>query len=137
MLNGRPDRLFEWIAAGIMLSMAGILALPGDSFERLGLKPIMTFGLTEEMLAAFLAGIGSLRCAALLANGAAKRMGAQARTVGALAGVFVWTVLGMILAIDSFITGRASLLAAVLACLTIGELFSCYRATYDAGRRGL
>lgn len=129
------DRLFEWVAAGIMLLITATLAFPGDTLERSALAPLLRAGVTEESLAGFFGTCGMLRAVALFANGRLRPSGARMRAIGSAAGAVVWAELALVLFLDSLLSGKPSFLLPILLGLIGGEMISCYRSVFDAGKR--
>lgn len=129
------DRLFEWVAATTMIFISMTLALPGETLERSALSPLLFHGVTEEGLASFFGICGTLRGVALFANGRLRPSGARMRAFGAIAGALVWVQLAVVLFFDSLISGKPSFLLPIFIGLVGGEMVSCYRAVFDAGKR--
>jgi hypothetical protein len=118
-----------------MLMICLTLALPGETLERSALIPLVAAGITEEGLAGFFGVCGTLRAIALFANGRLRPSGARMRALGSVAGALVWTELAVVLFLDSLVTGRPSFVLPILLGLVGGELISCYRSVFDAGKR--
>lgn len=129
------NRLFEWIAATIMLGIALALAFPGDSLARGPFAVLAGLGLTEKTMLLFFSVVGVLRVFALCANGRIPLYGPRVRAFGSLLGALIWFQIAVVFGVESLHGGVMSLVVPLYAGLTLGELVSCYRATYDAGRR--
>ena len=126
------NRLFEWIMAIMMLQIAVTLAMPGDTLGRGALRMLQEqMGLGESFIAVLLGCIGTLRCAALYANGNIPVHGPRARTAGSAIGALTLAVLMATMLYDSFVSGSGSILVPVFGSLIIGEVVSAYRATRD------
>lgn len=133
--SARTDRLFEWIMATAMLLLSATLWLPPETLERSALHPLLNAGFSEDTLAVLFGVFGVLRAGALVANGSVPIYGPWARHIGAGVGGFVWAQMAAVLVNDSIRTGLPALTAPIFLSLALGEVISCYRSVYDAGRR--
>jgi hypothetical protein len=131
----RTDRLFEWIMALTMVLLSLTLAHPAETFERSALRPLLEAGFSEDFLASTFGLMGALRACALFANGRIPTYGPWARNVGAFVGSLIWSQMAAVLLYDSIRTGLPALTAPIFLGLAIGEVASCYRSVFDAGRR--
>lgn len=118
----------------MMMFIGVTLALPGNvSSDPLAL--IVRTGIIDEAGLALIFGLtGAMRCVALYANGNAPIFGPRARAIGSSIAVIIWSQLTFASMLAGIAAGRTTLAAAIYGTLTVGELVSCYRASFDAGR---
>jgi len=133
-------RLFEWSVSAMLIGIALTIMLSphaiafGDFYivARIGL------GAKPQTFVLFFLLVGVARVAALYANGHWPIYGPRCRAAGALAGALIWSQMLAALCWWStqldYVSMGIPLGVPVYACLTAGELLSCYRAASD-GRR--
>lgn len=128
------NRLFEWMVSAMMVLIGFTIALPGPvASDPLGL--IIKYGLVGEDGLAFAFGmIGAARLCALWASSVFQTYGPRVRAIGSAFGSIVWLEMTIASIFAGISDGRTTLAASIYGTLTVGELISCYRATYDAGR---
>lgn len=130
------NRLFEWVVSGMMLMIGFTLAMPGEVASD-PLNVLVKSGVaSEEILAFFFCAIAMVRIMALWANGRIPTHGPRARAICSAVAALIWSQMALASVWVGTVAGQTTLAAAIYGSLTIGELLSCYRATYDAGRRG-
>jgi hypothetical protein len=120
------NRISEAGAAWIMVGLGvQIIAAPVPS-DYHALDMLLRW-LTGDFVAWFFIAVGSVRIAALIANGRWPRYGPWLRSIGALAGALIWSqmFLGLIVVTPDDLT---SLGAPVYFVMTWVELISIYRA---------
>lgn len=129
------NRLFEWIVSGMMLMIGLTLALPGDvASDPLNIL-VRSGAVSEDGLAVFFCMIALVRIVALWANGRIPVHGPRARAICSALAAIVWSQMTLASIWSGTVAGHTTLAFAIYGSLTVGELLSCYRATYDAGRR--
>jgi hypothetical protein len=128
------NRLFEWIVSAMMVLIGFTIALPGDVASD-PLNLIIKFGwVGEDGLAFFFGVVGAARLCALWASSIYHIYGPRIRAVGSALGSAIWLEMTFASVWSGVLTNKTTLAAAIYGSLTVGELISCYRATYDAGR---
>jgi hypothetical protein len=127
-----PQRLFEWMTAMMMLGIAATIAASPRTIESGGFHLMRDVGLTGARLGWAFVSIGSLRIAALYANGRWPFYGPWCRFAGAFVGALVWVQMSLALVAWSDTAGYISIGVTVYAFLALGEFISCYRAANDA-----
>jgi len=134
-------RLFEWCMATMMLLMAITLAMPGDTMERLALRPIAEMGFSEANMALVFGSVGAVRTMALFLNGYINNVrvgpkGAYARAFGAAVGCFIMGQFSFALIYDAIAVAHApSLSISVFGTLAGFEALSVYIAVLDGASR--
>jgi hypothetical protein len=128
------NRIFEWVAALMLFGIAFTLALPGDTLEKGQFKYLIEVGFNEAALAVFMSCVASVRLVSLYLNGRWPVYGARCRSIGAMFGAIVWSQMWFVILLHSMAVGVPSLGVPIYGFLALGEMLSCYRATYDAGR---
>ena len=133
---GRPTqagcRDTEWLSSLIMCVWALVLAVPGDSLAGPSFSAFHRLGLTETVWACAFGVMGGLRLAALYINGRSPRT-PYARMLGAFFGFISWGQVGFLVYEGTMATlGAISPGVAVYGVLSMVELRSLYRASYDA-----
>jgi hypothetical protein len=128
------DRLFEWVATvGMLLTAAEIVYWPetiqASSFH------LLLYVITPGGLSVFLGVFGVMRVTALVANGSWPDHGPRLRAMGAGSAAFIWAQMGMALAQSVAERGTLSPGVPIYLVLTLGEIFSAYRAMGDARLR--
>lgn len=126
------DRAIEWFSAGVMVAWGVTLSLPGDTLSQPGFVAFRRFGFSEEFWIFFLTFFGVLRLAALYINGRWPKS-PYIRMVCAACGAFVWgQVAYRIYEAAAINNTPVSTGSAVYGLLAAFELFSIYRAAFDA-----
>ena len=125
------NRLFEWLVSAMMVLIAITVAVSPKTIAFGGFAGIEAVGLTAPMVAVLFSLAGCLRCASLYANGHWPVYGPRCRAACALAGALIWVQMLYALTKWSLTSGYLSIGIPVYACLTIGEIISCYRAASD------
>lgn len=124
-------RLFEWVTTFIMLGMAATVIASPDTIEKGAFRYMLVAGFTPLVLGVFFVVVGSIRVGALYANGRSEVWGPRLRIVGALAGIFIWSWMGVALVMLTRDTGTLSLGIVNWIGLALGEVISCARAGSD------
>jgi hypothetical protein len=128
------NRLFEWIVSSMMVLMGFTIALPGSVVSD-PLNLLISQGwVGEDGLAFFFGIIGVSRLCALWASSHFMSYGPRVRAIGSALGSAIWLEMTFASVWSGMLANKTTLAAAIYGSLTIGELVSCYRATYDAGR---
>lgn len=128
------NRLFEWVVSGMMVMMGFTIALPGEvTSDPLSILSKNGF-IGEDGLAFFFGMVGIARLCALWASSQFHTYGPRVRAVGSALGSAIWLEMTLASLYSGYLSNKTTLAAAIYGSLTIGELVSCYRATYDAGR---
>ena len=126
------DRALEWFSACVMLAWGAVLAFPGDTLSGASFMAFRQLHMTEYLWAWLFGAIGAARLAALYVNGRWPRT-PHIRMVGALFGALSWAQVAWLIAEGTFFqTGVASTGMAVYGLLAAADLFSVYRAAFDA-----
>lgn len=126
------DRALEWFSGIVMLMWGFVLMAPGDTLAGPQYAAFLRFGATEEFWAFAFTGVGTMRLTALYINGRWPktplfRMGC------ALFGAVSWGQVTWLLLEVSLQTGGAlNTGIAVYGPFALAELFSIYRASFDA-----
>lgn len=115
----------------LMIGDAICLSIPGTfTGTFVLLRPL---GLPDSLFATFFAIFGTIRIFALIANGNIPVYGPRARSVCALVGAPVWGMMALSQMVQAA-NGHLSLALPTYSLLTIAEIASAIRATYDVGR---
>lgn len=126
------DRALEWFSGAAMLLWGLILALPGETMAGPSYAAFHRFGTTEEFWAYAMGATGIARLVALFINGRWPRT-PLIRMVGALFGLLCWSQITYLLLAGTYLaTGVASTGPAVYGLLALADLFSIFRAAFDA-----
>ncbi|WP_309086710.1 hypothetical protein [Chelativorans sp.] len=126
------NRRVEYLSASIMVGLAAIFALPGDTIqENEAFSYFIRTGWTEKQLAVLLGTVGCLWLVALWVNGHHRRS-PVVRCMGAFAGVMIWSHLTFLFVKHSLSAGVWSTGVAVYLTLALFDLASCYRSAADA-----
>ena len=126
------NRMFEWVMTVAMLGIALEVAIWPSSLAS-GSFRILLVVINPTGVALFFGAFGLLRIAALMANGNWPEHGPRMRAMGAGAAALMWGQMCVALVlITPDLGGVPSAGIPVYASLTIGELFSAYRAISDA-----
>lgn len=132
---GQPDRAIEWLSAIIMIAWAAVVMQPGDVITAEVLR-VMTRGAGEGAIATVFGLVGGLRIAALYINGRWPKT-PLIRMLGAGAGFVLWAQVAILFTTMPTALGHAAMLSvAVYGPLALADLFSIYRAAYDARYNG-
>lgn len=127
------ERLFEWLATGMMLGAGVLLLLWPESIVHGSYRYLVALGFTGWTLGSLFLIFGMPRLAALLANGLWPQAGPMCRVFGALGGAGMWAQMFIALATYTWKSGPSMALA-VYFFLMIGEIVSCWRAASDVVR---
>ena len=128
------NRLFEWVVSGMMVLIGFTIALPGEVISD-PLNLIIGYHIMGEEGLAFLFGVvGMGRMCALYVSSQYSNFGPRIRAIGSMLGSMIWMEMTIASIWSGAMSGKVTLAAAIYGSLTIGEVVSCYRATYDAGR---
>jgi len=126
------DRALEWFSALIMLSWGAVLAMPGDTLAGANFDAFRRYGMTEVFWAWTFGSIGAARIMALYINGKWPRT-PLIRMVGALFGAVSWAQVAWLITEGTLMkSGVASTGMPVYASLAVADLFSIFRAAFDA-----
>lgn len=130
-----PGRLFEWVAATMMIGIAIILTIWPQSIDDIvyrelirPLRGIVDDQIVESILRfCFFAG-GMLRYFALYANGRLPVIGPRLRGAGAGAAALLWSQMFVAGSMEIIKTGHGTVEVVLLGCMACGEIISCYRS---------
>ncbi len=133
---GRPtpagSRDTEWLCAVLMCAWALVLAVPGATLAGPSFPAVHRYGLTDTLWACAFGAMGALRLAALCIDGRSPRT-PYARMLCAFFGVLGWGQVAIMVYEGAVATlGIAAPDAALCGVLSLVELRSLYRASYDA-----
>lgn len=124
------ERLFEWLAAMMMIGIALLLIVSPQSLESGSYRYMLGVGLHASLLSCLCLCGGGTRLCALMANGLWPLWGPRLRAFGAVAGAYLW--FQMFLALASFTSPSGpSIGLPVYFTLMVGEFVSCWRAATD------
>jgi hypothetical protein len=130
------NRLNEWVMVACLFGLSlellvWPLAMEASSFQ------YVIFAREAFPVALFYLLVSCGRITALVINGRSLVYGPQARALGALAGALIWGL--MDLALFKLHFERANAIPSpgipIYLALTLGELFTAYRAMTDVSRR--
>lgn len=125
LLHHFNNRISEVVKALIMMGMGvQVLISPSSEFHALDL---LEKRLSENGIALLFLGVGSMRMAALIANGSWPEYGPWMRAIGALVGALIWSNMFLSLMFIS-LNELSSLGAPIFFVFTMVELVSIYRA---------
>ncbi len=122
----------EWLSATLMCAWALVLAVPGDSLAGPSFSAFHRYGLTETVWACAFGVMGGMRLAALYINGRSPRT-PYARMLGAFFGFLSWGQVAFLVlqgALEQLHVVSPGV--AIYGVLSLVELRSLYRASYDA-----
>lgn len=118
----------------MMVLIGFTIALPGAVASD-PLNLLTSFNIMgEDALAFFFGFVGMARLAALWASAQFLTYGPRVRAIGSVLGSAIWLEMTLASIWSGVLANRTTLAAAIYGSLTVGEIISCYRATYDAGR---
>lgn len=122
----------EWLSSVLMCAWALVLAAPGDSLAGPTFSAFHRYGLTETFWACAFGAMGGMRLAALYINGRSPRT-PYARMLCAFFGFLAWGQVAVLVLEGALSTlGVVSPGVAIYGVLSLVELRSLYRASYDA-----
>lgn len=126
------DRALEWFSALVMLSWGMVLAMPGDTMAGPAYAAFHRFGTTEDFWAWAFGMMGGIRLVALYINGRWPRT-PVIRMVCATFGAMSWAQVSWMLTEGTYLkSGIATTGTAVYGILALADLFSIFRAAFDA-----
>jgi hypothetical protein len=127
------DRALEWFSASIMLAWSLVLALPGQTLAGPSFAAFNRFDWMTEALWAWVFGVvGAARIVALYINGRWPKT-PHIRMAGSLFGALSWAQVAWLITEGTYnATGVASTGTAVYTLLALADIFSIYRARFDA-----
>jgi hypothetical protein len=126
------DRGLEWYSALVMVGWGFVLALPGDTLAGPSFVAFQRYGLTESFWAWLFGATGAARLAALYINGRWPTT-PYIRMFGSLFGAISWAQVAWLVAEGTFFSnGVASTGTVVYGLLALAEVFSLFRACFDA-----
>jgi hypothetical protein len=126
------DRALEWFSALVMVAWSVLLAFPGDTLSMPSFAEFHHFGMTETLWASGFGSIGMARLAALYINGRWPKT-PHVRMIGAMFGVVAWGQVAFMLTEGNLAAyGKVPTGAGTYGLLALADLFSIYRAAYDA-----
>lgn len=128
------NRLFEWVTSASLLAMAIQTAVFPDVIGSSNFRYILVI-IAPANLSLFLFVVGTVRIAALIANGRYwPKWSPKLRALGALGGALIWFQITVALMIYVSDVGRPpSPGIPVYLALMFGELISCYRVLASDG----
>lgn len=129
------NRLFEWVSTLMMWGIALTILWYPHTVATSSFHWLLILGFNSDHLMISFIGFGACRAGALVANGRWPVIGPVFRAVGAVGGAFLWFTLALSLYQMSYETDTLSLGVPVYAALTIGEIFSVFRAGTDVRPR--
>jgi len=126
------DRLFEWVMTTAMLGLAVEIAIWPSTIGASSFRFILAV-VSSQNMGLFFTMFGLMRIAALIANGHWPEHGPRLRAMGAGAASLMWGQMCVaLLMLAPHNQGVPSPGIPIYLALTIGELFSAYRAISDA-----
>jgi hypothetical protein len=126
------DRALEWFSALVMVAWSVLLAFSGGSLSLPSFGGFHRFGMTETLWAWGFGSIGMARLVALYINGRWPKT-PHVRMVGAMLGVVAWGQVAFMLTEGSLAAyGKVPTGAGTYGLLALADLFSIYRAAFDA-----
>jgi len=126
------DRGLEWFSALVMVAWGFTLALPGDTLAGPSFAAFHRYDLTETFWAWLFGAIGAARLVALYINGRWPTT-PFIRMVGSLFGAISWGQVSWLIAEGTYYSsGVASTGTAIYGLLALAEVFSIFRAAFDA-----
>lgn len=128
------NRLFEWVMTVAMLGLALEIVIWPATIQASAFRFILLV-VSTQFLGWFFLIAGTVRIAALIANGAWPVYGPWMRVATSAAVALIWIEMDAALFMLPPLTFAPSPGIPVYFALTIGELISCYRAISDAGHR--
>jgi hypothetical protein len=126
------NRLFEWVMTAAMLGLTIEIMLWPETIKASAFRFMLEM-ISTQFLGWFFLIAGSLRVAALIANGSWPVYGPYLRSFTAGATALIWMQMDAALLVLVPINEAPSPGIPVYFALTIGELISCYRALSDVG----
>lgn len=130
------NREWEWWAALVMSSVGITMLLTPKTIEVGAFRYLLAMGLSASWLWAFFLGVGSVRIAALIANGRLPIYGPHIRAMGCVAGALIWCAMTFALLRLTEDTGTLSIGIGAWGWATVFELRALHRALLDVGSRG-
>lgn len=122
------NRLFEWIAALILIGLGGKLVLHPGLIEHSTFRVMLQL-ITPVGLAWLLLILGLLRATTLAVDGQYRRdLTPQLRALLAGIAAVIWGQMGLALEMIAYQSGASTIGSPVYFGLMLGELFSCYRS---------
>jgi hypothetical protein len=129
------NRLFEWVAATILLGISLHLVMWPDAVSHGRFSQMAAFVGPEFFGRACLV-VGFARLFFLAANGSMPVWGPRLRAIGAIAGSLIWLQLAAAPILNGLMPGSTpSNGIPVYLGLALGDLISTYRAAADARHR--
>lgn len=125
------NRLFEWMAAFMMIGISVVLMSSPNSIAFGTFKYIVDIGVSQGAIAVILLVFGLLRFVALYVNGYWQPIGPRLRAGCALVAAIFWSQMLAALLLHSSDTQALSMAVPIYLFLTTGEIISCYRAAID------
>lgn len=124
-------RAAEWLTSSVLLVMALILAVPGETMAAPTFRVLLDLGLDDAALSAPIALLGTARLAALYINGAWRRS-PMLRMIGAILGSMIFGVLAVAFALPSLIHGAAlSIISGVFFVMALFDALAAHRSGAD------
>ena len=124
-------RLFEWMTSLMMIGISINVAVSPNAIHYGGFALMSNVGLTAPVIGILFMAGGSMRMAALYANGHWPVIGPRLRAGCAAAGALVWAQMLLALIRWSDESGYVSIGVSVYLFLVVGEVISCHRAASD------
>jgi hypothetical protein len=126
-----PVRLFEWVMAWAMLSVALTVWIFPSSIQDSSFHFMSQAGFTPTVAVWFYGVVGSLRIFALVINGRSLVHGPLLRFVGSVSGILIWSEMAVALLQRWPFFGSPSIGVGIYLCLAAGEIWAAYRAATD------
>ncbi len=122
-------RMMEWFMAGHMLLFGLVLLMPTNTFNQPAWASFRDIFRSEEILGWVMFGVGILRIAGLIINGARKNVTPQIRQFSAAVGCIIWAGITF----GFYSSNVVSTWLAIYPLFAIGELVNIHRAAHDEG----
>lgn len=124
-------RATEWLTSLVLLGIAVVLSLPGDTLASPSFRSFKDLGLDEAMVSTPIALLGSARLVALYINGN-WRKSPEMRMIGAVCGASIFAMISMALLWPTFTHGHAvSTGASTYLVLALFDALAAYRSGAD------
>lgn len=125
------NKLFEWVMATAMIGLAAEIAIWPLTIEASSFRLMLNL-ISAKYMGMFFLVFGVMRVVALFANGRWPQHGPLLRSMGAGSAALMWAQMCVALIELNLDKGIPSPGIPVYFALTVGELISAYRATFDA-----
>jgi len=133
IVNYYRNKLFEWVMATAMIGLALEIAIWPQTIGASSFRLMLSL-VSAGYMGIFFLIFGTMRVIALIANGRWPEHGPLLRSMGAGSAALMWAQMCVALIELNLDKGIPSPGIPVYFALTVGELISAYRATFDARR---